>query len=366
LSSPAPISITGCGALGVLGHDLASHLAAVRKPPPHFRPISEMDGGPSEFGNQHAGWIEPRSLLNHRKWSPLSAAAIHVADQALEAAGWSAAERGDTAVFFGTSRGALAGWTEAWPERRPFRLMAASNSLSAEPAAAVGSEFGIKGPWQVQSSGCCSGLDALGMAKLWLDAGLSPRALVIAVDLPLTSAVLQAYADTGILSPGDRGSSITTVGDGMIPAEGAAAVCLEPRNPDTAPLLSSYLSVSEGDDPLGGGAKHPALTAMIERAMETEGMPGLIVAHASGTRAQSLSEPEAIRSTSAAACPLLPLKGWTGHTIGASGLLETALIAGFMRRGESPVADAPRLIKAFKIASSMGGKHSLITLRMPS
>ncbi|MEP4079861.1 beta-ketoacyl synthase N-terminal-like domain-containing protein [Haloferula sp.] len=364
MSGTVPISITGCGALSVLGHDVASHLEAIGGKPTRFRPLSEMAGAPTGFEGQHAGWIEPRSLLAHRKWSPLSAAAIHVAREALASAAWTAEERRDTAIFFGTSRGALAGWSEDWPGRRPFRVMAASNSLSAEPAAAVGSEFGIEGPWQVQSSGCCSGLDALGMAKLWLDAGHSSRALVISVDLPLTSAVLQAYADTGILSSKDQCEPLSAESDGMIPSEGAAAICLEAHDVNQAAQLMSYQTSTESGDPLGGAAENPALVGLMAKAIHAHGTPELVVLHASGTRAQFSTEPASVRSATADPFPMLPMKQWTGHTVGASGLLESALITA--PAPHRPLADySPRNI-VFKIASSMGGKHSLVALRLPS
>lgn len=368
MSSKAPISITGCGALGVCGHDVASHLDALRGEPTRFRTLSNMEGAPAGFPHQHAGWIEPRSLLTHRKWSPLSMATLHVAREALAQAGWSGDQRREAAVFFGTSRGALAGWIDDWPGRRPFGLMAASNSLPSEPASAVSSELGINGPWQVISTGCCAGLDALGMASLWLRNGLAKRALVAAADLPLVAPVLAAYSSTGILSSGDHGGSFSPKSDGMIPAEGAAAVCLEAGRSENHPQLSSYLSAGECSDPLGGASEHPTLSRMIQQAIDSDGMPDLIVPHASGTRAQATSEPAAIQATDAAGCLLLPFKSSTGHTIGASGLLETAMIAALLRQGSSPVGkeELPKHSRVFKIASAMGGKHSLVSIESAS
>ncbi|MEM1085601.1 MAG: beta-ketoacyl synthase N-terminal-like domain-containing protein [Verrucomicrobiota bacterium] len=357
MSSSRPISITGCGALSVLGHDLAAQLERIGGEATRFRPLGEMAGAPEGFEDQPTGWIEPRALLCHRKWSPLSMAALHVAREALEAADWSASERRNAAIFFGTSRGAMAGWTDAWPGRRPFRLMAASNSLGAEPASAIGSELGVGGPWQIQSSGCCAGLDALGMAKLWLDAGQASRALVVSADLPLRSAVLQAYADTGILSSRECYDPLSEKADGMIPSEGAAALCLEAEDKGDHPRLLSYFTSTEHNDPLGGAAETPALTEILTKAIELHGKPDRIIPHASGTHAQSLSEPLAIHQAASNLPPLEPMKPWTGHTVGASGLLETAILAS---------QDHPPASLVFKIASSMGGKHSLIALRLPS
>ena len=76
-------------------------------------------------------------------------AALHVARQAIAEAGWSAADLEDAVLFLGTSRGTADGWVDPWPQRRAFPLMAASNSLHSEPAAAISIELGIRGPWQV-------------------------------------------------------------------------------------------------------------------------------------------------------------------------------------------------------------------------
>ncbi|MGB6221108.1 beta-ketoacyl synthase N-terminal-like domain-containing protein [Haloferula sp.] len=329
-----------------------------------------MPAAPVGFEAQHASWIEPRSLLNHRKWSPISAAAVHVAREALESSGWSLEERKDAAVFAGTSRGAVAGWIEPWPERRAFGLMAASNSLPSEPASAVSSELGIDGPWQVLSSGCCAGLDALGMAALWLDAGLAQRALVIAVDLPLVGPILEAYKATGILSFRNHCDPLSMESDGMIPAEGAAALCLERKDSPSAPKLVGYLSVGDCSDPLGGADDHPSLRRMIREAADALGNPCLVIPHASGTRSQAISETSAIRATLGADTIMLPLKAWTGHTVGASGLLETAIIASQLNCPQAspsifPTSPPPGS-SLLKIASAMGGKHSLVALQSPS
>jgi 3-oxoacyl-[acyl-carrier-protein] synthase II len=242
--------------------------------------------------------------------------------------------------------------------------MAASNSLPSEPASAISSEFGIEGPWQVLSSGCCAGLDALGMAFLWLNAGLAERALVIAVDLPLVTPILKAYADTGILSSKDYCSPLSPDCDGMIPAEGAAAICLERMESDNHPRLHSYLSVGDCSDPLGGAAEHPALSRMIREASDAHGAPALVIPHASGTHAQAISESAAITQSLESAPQVMPLKAWTGHTIGASGLLETAIIASLLEPGTKGL-NLPASSKIFKVASAMGGKHSLIVLQSP-
>jgi len=93
-------------------------------------------------------------------------AALHVARQAIADAGWTADDLRDAALVVGTSRGNAAGWLGPWPGRRPFKLMAASNTIHSEPASAISIEFQITGPNHVLASGCSAGLDAIGIAMM--------------------------------------------------------------------------------------------------------------------------------------------------------------------------------------------------------
>ena len=127
-------------------------------------------------------------------------AALHVAREAITEAGWGSDELMDAALVVGTSRGNAAGWLGPWPGRRPFRLMAASNTIHSEPATAISIEFGITGPNHVLASGCSAGLDAVGVAMMMVRGGIAPRALAVAVDLPLVPMLLDNYARSGLLA----------------------------------------------------------------------------------------------------------------------------------------------------------------------
>ncbi len=337
-----PLAITGLGALSALGAGLAAHREALASGRRVLRPLREMPGAPERFEDLPGGWIEPRDRLCDRKWSPSSMAALHVAAEALEAAGWSDAERRRAAVFFGTSRGPLAGWTDPWPGRRGFDLLAATNSLPAEPAAAVSATFGIGGPWQVISTGCCAGLDALANAEMWIRSGRIDRALVVAVDLPLVAPVLDAYARTGLLA--DDASA------GMVPAEAAAAICLE-RNDGPHPGLLGCHAASDATALLGSSDDPGCLAGLIDEARNAHGEPDLFIPHASGTLSNHRSETDLMPQ-----CPAVRYKPHTGHGVGASGLLELVLACdGSFPAGEVP--DHPSVI--FKLASALGGRHSL-------
>lgn len=345
-----------------------------------FRPLAGLLGNDSPHRDLPASWIEPRKLLLSRKWSPATMAALHVARQAVAEAGWSACDLEKAALFLGTSRGTAAGWVDPWPERRAFPLMAASNSLHSEPAAAVSIELGIRGPWQVQASGCAAGLDALGMATLWLSAGLAERALVVAVDLPLSPCLLDSYAATGILSKSGTNDPYSPGATGILPAEAAAAIAVERIPQPGAPRVSGYLANADAADAIGMPAGAPGVVRLLEEAREKLGLPAALCPHASGTASHAVLEPAAILSALGDGTVLCPLKPSTGHGIGGGGLLETAILAAFLREQRLPrplpgltcpaglTMTPPALSReatVFKLASALGGKNSLIALQVP-
>ena len=307
-------------------------------------------------------------------------AALNVARQAIADAGWSVDDLRDAALLLGTSRGNAAGWLSPWPGRRPFRLMAASNTIHSEPAAAITIELGIHGPYHVLASGCSAGLDALGMAALMVNSGVVPRALVVAVDLPLVPFLLDGYSATGLLARDVRNDPYSPETTGFIPAEGAAAMTIEPGRTGH-PQILGYLANSDACDPVGMPANGGRTVELLRAATERHGVPQAICPHATGTAIQAAAEPAAYRRAFPnTSLSLHPLKSFTGHTIGASGLVETAICAAFLRNAELPpnpehlTAPEPFLLPAvaisatgplFKLSHSMGGHNALLVLNPP-
>ena len=99
----SPLSITGLGALSALGADVAAHHQAVMAGRVPFRKLGELLGNDSPHAQRPGAWIEPRNLLTHRKWSPATMAALHVARQAISAAGWSDQDLRDAALVLLTA-----------------------------------------------------------------------------------------------------------------------------------------------------------------------------------------------------------------------------------------------------------------------
>ena len=386
-----PIPITGLGALSALGTDAREHHQSVLARQPRFQPLGRLLGPDSPHASRPAGWIEDRSLLTHRKWSPATMAALHVAREAVARAGWSASDLRDAALVVGTSRGNAAGWLGPWPGRRGFRLMAASNTIHSEPATAISIEFGITGPNHVLASGCSAGLDAIGIALMLIRCGLAERALAVAVDLPLVPMLLDNYAATGILADSADSDPYHPRSAGFIPAEGAAAMAIGGRTPaglspgepaGNHALLAHYACNSDACDPIGipkDGGRTPELFSNLPPGMaEIQA----VCPHATGTAVQAAADPAALRRIFPQQKPTLHLlKPITGHTIGASGMLESVILAAFLEKDSLPPNPAnlhappgfilpespiPATRPLAKLSHGMGGHNALLVMTPPS
>jgi 3-oxoacyl-[acyl-carrier-protein] synthase II len=327
------LSITGLGALSAVGTDISSHHGSVMAKHAPFRRLGDLLGNDSPHAARPGAWIDDRSMLTHRKWSPVTMAALHVARQAVADAGWSGDDLRDAALVVGTSRGNAAGWLGPWPGRRPFKLMAASNTIHSEPASAITIELGITGPNHVLASGCAAGLDAIGVAMMLVQCGAAPRALAVAVDLPLVPMLLDSYASSGILASDADADPYRPGTSGFIPAEGAAAMAIETS--DAAhPRLVHYGCNSDACDPVGipkDGGRTPGLFNSLSV------QPNAVCPHATGTAVQAAADPGALARAFPNGGPSLHLlKPFLGHTIGASGLLESVVIASFLRDRKLP------------------------------
>lgn len=300
-------------------------------------------------------------------------AALHVARQAVAAAGWDADQLADAALIVGTSRGNAAGWLGPWPGRRPFKLMAASNTIHSEPATAISIELGMFGPNHLVASGCSAGLDALGLAKILLDAGQAERALVVAVDLPLVPLLLDNYADSGLLGTASRLNPFSSETDGFIPAEGAAAIALSVSEKGRS-VITHFSNNSDGADAVGVPKGGGRTVSLLDNAIAEYGEPAAICPHATGTKVQAAAE----RAFLSGGATLHLLKPFVGHTVGASGLLESVILLRFMEDNMlppnltgtlgacgmvAPEKPLPCLGPVYKLAHGMGGHNSLVVFQ---
>jgi len=381
-------SILGISALSGLGNTTSEHARRMELGECGLRSLSDLLVD-CDYGDLQAGWIEDRSLLLSRKWAPASTLALHCAREAIEDAGLTSIDLKHAAVIAGSSRGNS--YLTAWPGRRPFKLMAASNSMHGEIASAVSIELGITGPWQTIASGCAASLDALGYAKMMLDAGMVKFAIVLGVELPLVPEIIQHYRQTGVLTTNGINDPYHPETSGFSPGEAGAAVVLTSESVKDCPKVSGYWCNSDADSPIGMPSDGRGLRKCIQQAVsELSGLTDkkikAVCPHASGTllhaKAEQAALYEALQLQSRKEeLSLHPLKPFTGHSVGASGLLDTALLAYYMREHKLPpnLSNLTSIKEPFtlpnkpvsfhnstllKIAVGMGGHNSVVSLEV--
>lgn len=385
------ITITGLSVMTGLGNTAAAQQSAIANGRHGLHPLGELFEVEDKFASLPAGWIRPRSLLTGNRYGPTSNFAVQLAKVAIADAGWSALDLHDCCLFVGSSRGNAAGSLAPWPGRRAHRQMGTSNSMHSEMASAVSITFGIHGAYHVISNGCASGLDAIGFGYWALMSGMAPRVLIVSADLPLLPPLLQSYYDTGLLSRNGNNDPYSMATTGFLPAEGGTALTLElARHSKRVRYadIHGYQANSDAFHPLGLPADGAGIAACIRQAIAPVGVEAItaICPHASGTFAHGQAEQRALHTVFAERTPhsisLHLLKPFTGHAIGASGAIDVAILACYLRQQQLP-ANLPHLTGtsgAFFLASSaiphhrgmvlkisvgMGGHNSVLLLTSP-
>lgn len=357
-----PISITAAEAVCALGGSMDECLESWRA----------GKTGLQEHEGMLQARIADRSVMKGRRYGAASNLAVHVARGAVEKAGWKAGELRDAWLFAASSRGnagELLG-EQAW--RRPSPRFSASNTIHSEIAAAVSIELGIRGPWQMVASGCSAGLDALGLALMALKAGMCRRALVLAVDLPLVRRLIEAFRDTRLLASDRMNDPLSPATTGLHLGEAGVAVTLEIADAGLV-QVGEYQANSDAYDSLVIPEDGAGLAELLSRFPR----PVLVCPHATGTPNHSSAETHALRSAfGEAPPPLLLLKPFTGHTLGACGLLDVALLSSALPRlpgnlpGLTAVAAGEIHLRPgdsiLKVASGMGGHNAAVLLKVPA
>ncbi|HOS44242.1 MAG TPA: beta-ketoacyl synthase N-terminal-like domain-containing protein [Armatimonadota bacterium] len=383
------VAATGVAGMSALGPTPGEHRQAMALGISGLRPLGELGVLGAEYAAIPGGWITPRSLLADARYGPATNLCLRMAREAVADAGWTPAMLREAWLFVGSSRGNAAGWLHPWPGRRGHRQMAASNAMHSEMAAAVSIELGIRGPYQVLSNGCSSGLDAVGFGAWAVHSGLAPRALCLSADLPLVPALLNSYAQTGLLSRDGVNDPYSPHTTGFLPGEAGAALALEPAAGQPAyATVAGYWANSDAFHPLGLPEEGSGIAEVLMQAIAELGMPRVaaVCPHASGTHAHGQAERRALRAVfSAYETPisLHLIKPFTGHAIGASGAIDLAVLCHALRDGELP-PNLPGLTGAgdpftlptspapwdggtvLKISVGMGGHNAVIALQSSS
>jgi 3-oxoacyl-[acyl-carrier-protein] synthase-1 len=248
------------------------------------------------------------------------------------------------ALVVGTSTAGIEETEQAYATREDGALPARfdfqrTHDLQALPHF-LRARLGLRGPAIVISTACTSGARAIMEGATLIAAGVADAVVAGGVD-SLCRLTLHGFASLELLS---RGPSRPCAADrdGISIGEAAGLVLLE-RPEHALPGATLLLGAGASSDGHHMSSPHPeglgAVSAM-RAALDAAGIApdeiGYVNLHGTGTRANDAMEDRAVHHLFGNGVPCSSTKGWTGHTLGASGAIEAVIASICLEDGLVP------------------------------
>ncbi|MER7770502.1 beta-ketoacyl-[acyl-carrier-protein] synthase family protein [Kitasatospora sp. NPDC096140] len=224
------------------------------------------------------------------------------------------------------------------------------SSLAREMAWAAGAE----GPATVVSTGCTSGLDAVGYALDLIREGSADVVITGATDAPLSPITYACFDALRATSPDNHDPAgacrpFDRTRNGFALGEGAAIFVLESEEHARRRDAHIYAELAgfatrcnayhmTGLRPDGAEMAEAIRSAMAQAKLPRDGFQ-YINAHGSGTRQNDLHETAAFKDALGAAAydtPVSSIKSMIGHALGSVGSIEIAACALAIEHGVVP------------------------------
>lgn len=192
---------------------------------------------------------------------------------------------------------------------------------------------GLEGPCVTVATACSSSAKVFAQAARLIQAGLADAALVGGVDT-LCGSVLYGFNALGLVSQA-KCKPFDATRDGLSLGEAGGFALLERVEDGAAPGLS-LRGYGESSDAHHMSAPHPeglgarlAMGDALARAGVQAADIGYLNLHGTATPANDTIEAQAIAALFPDTLHASSTKGWTGHTLGAAGIVESvcALLA---------------------------------------
>ena len=206
------------------------------------------------------------------------------------------------------------------------------------PAAYVRERFEIAGPAISVSTACSSSAKAFAAALRAITAGLCDAVIVGGVET-LCLTTLHGFASLELVSRAPcRPCDVDR--DGISLGEAAGFALLTRERGDAQVALLGY---GESADAYHLSTPHPegvgaaiAMRNAVAMARLQGSQIDYVNLHGTGTRTNDLAEDLALRAVVGDAVPRSSTKGWTGHALGAAGLVEAVITAMAIRESFIP------------------------------
>lgn len=250
----------------------------------------------------------------------------------------------------------------------------------------IGHFFQSANQVEIVSNACISGVSALIIAKRWLETGRYKRVIVAGGD------VLSHFITSGFLSfksiSSDRCRPYDSRRDGLNLGEACGAILLETKGTEKDIILSGGAISNDANHISGPSRTGDGLYFAIHQAMEEANLNvddiSFVNAHGTATVYNDEMESKAIQWAGLSSVPVNSLKPYFGHTLGASGIIETIICMqqlkentvlgtlGFetlgvpMALNVSAEHQTVSMKSCIKTASGFGGCNAAIALTLPA
>ncbi|MFI0717622.1 beta-ketoacyl-[acyl-carrier-protein] synthase family protein [Streptomyces sp. NPDC021224] len=212
-------------------------------------------------------------------------------------------------------------------------------------AAEVAFRFGAHGPASVISTGCTSGIDALGQAYQLIQDDMADIVLAGASDAPITPISIACFDAIGATStrnddPEHASRPFDATRDGFVMGEGSAVLVLEEytharrRDAHIYAEIRGYANRCNAFHMTGlrpdGAEMAVAIRSALYQARLDPTALDYVNAHGSGTKQNDRHETAAFKASLGAHAyrvPVSSIKSMVGHSLGAIGSIEVAATA---------------------------------------
>lgn len=253
---------------------------------------------------------------------------------------------GRVGVSFGSSTGSVDSTEKFFNEainRKSLHQISSGmffQIMSHTAAANIAQAYNITGRVLAPNSACSSSAQAIGLAFEAIQAGKQDIMLCGGVDelhvmTNVSFDVVQAASYKYNATPEKTPRPFDARRDGTVCGEGAGCIVLESetsareRGARILGEIVGFSTLSSGVHMAQADSKsiEICMRDALQNAKVSATKIGYINAHATGTLVGDVSEAQAIRSVFGSQVPVSGLKGYFGHTLGASAVIE--LIASF-------------------------------------
>jgi 3-oxoacyl-[acyl-carrier-protein] synthase-1 len=343
----APLAITAYTATSALGHGRSAHADALRRDRGGLRP-NDFTRVPLACAIGRVDDLEklplPSELAdydcrnNRLAWRGLGADGfLDAARDCIERHG---ADR--VALVVGTSTSSIGATEEGYRElennRLPARLRHAVLHTPHSPGLFLQALLGTRGPCLTVATACSSSAKIFAKAERMIRLGIVDAAILAGVDT-LCDSVLFGFNALELVAP-EPCRPFDPARNGISIGEAAGFALLERDGAPRAPRLIGYGESSDAHHmstphPQGLGARL-ALADALARAGIEAGDVDYINLHGTATPKNDEVEAALLADMFPANARASSTKGFTGHTLGAAGILEAVLTLIAMEEGIVP------------------------------